>query len=307
MNIYLNGVLTDNEIIYMRQPPSYPYSNTSGHVLHLCRTIYGLKQSGCQWYQKFTAICKETMGLTHCNVDQAIFYRRDVESLVVMAVHIDNCIIAAKPASVVDDLKRKFVDHVEITNSGKLHWLLGIEIEHNRDTHVIRLTQCQYIQDIIHHYRCHNECPLSLPMGTNVRLSSDQRPKTTKEIVAMQNIPYCQAVGSLMYASLGTQPDITFAVTRLSKFLQNPGPAHWEAVHNILHYLKGTQDHWLVFGKHEGILSGWVDADGSQEEDRHTITKYTFLIDGEAVLWNLKQQELIVLSMTEGEYVATTQ
>jgi hypothetical protein len=148
---------------------------------------------------------------------------------------------------------------------------------------------------------------LKWPMGTNVRLSSDQHLKTTKEIVAMQNIPYRQAVDSLMYPSLGTQPDITFAITHLSKFLQNPGPAHWEAVHNILRYPKGTQDHWLVFREHEGILSGWVDADGSQEEDRHTITRYTFLIDGGAVLWNLKQQELIVLSMTEGEYVATTQ
>jgi len=71
------------------------------------------------------------MGLTHCNVNQAIFYRRDAELLVVMAVHIDDCIIAAKPASVVDDPKRKFTDHIEITNLGKLHWLLGIKIEHD--------------------------------------------------------------------------------------------------------------------------------------------------------------------------------
>ena len=65
--------------------------------------------------------------------------------------------------------------------------------------------------------------------------------------------------------------------------------------------------HWLIFGECEGILAGWVDADGSQEEDRHAITGYAFLIDGGAMLWNSKQQEIIVLSMTEGEYVATMQ
>ena len=30
---YLNGELTDNKIIYMRQPPGYPYPNANGHVL----------------------------------------------------------------------------------------------------------------------------------------------------------------------------------------------------------------------------------------------------------------------------------
>jgi hypothetical protein len=63
----------------------------------------------------------------------------------------------------------------------------------------------------------------------------------------------------------------------------------------------------LFFGEREGLLAGWVDADGSQEEDRHAITRYAFLIDGGAMSWNSKQQEIIVLSTTEGEYVAETQ
>jgi transposase InsO family protein len=304
---YLNGVLTDNEVIYMRQPPGYPYPNSGGQVLRLQKTIYGLKQSGRRWYQRLTDICRETMGLTRCNVDQAVFYRRDANSLIVMAVHVDDCTIAARPAEVVIELKEKLGTRVEVTDLGELHWLLGIEIARDRDARTIRLTQRQYIDDIIRRYGCHNERPLSLPMGTNMRLSSDQSPKTPEDIAAMRNIPYRQAIGSLMYASLATRPDITFAVTRLSKFLQNPGPAHWEAARNIFRYLKGTHTHWLVFGEHEEILAGWVDADGSQEEDRHAITGYAFLMDGGAVSWNSKQQEIIVLSTTEGEYVAATQ
>ena len=81
------------------------------------------------------------MGLTRCNVDQAIFYRRDADSLVVMAVHVDNCTIAAKPASLIDELKMKLATRVEVTDLGKLHWLLGVEIACDRDTHVIHLTQ----------------------------------------------------------------------------------------------------------------------------------------------------------------------
>jgi hypothetical protein len=43
---YLNSVLTDNEVVYMRQPPGFPIPNSSGKVLRLAKTLYGLKQSG---------------------------------------------------------------------------------------------------------------------------------------------------------------------------------------------------------------------------------------------------------------------
>ena len=66
---------------------------------------------------------------------------------------------------------------------------------------------------------------------------------TTQEIAHrdMHNIPYHEAVGSLMYVSLGTCPDITYAVQTVSRFSKNPGQAHWEAVKQIFHYLKGTK------------------------------------------------------------------
>jgi hypothetical protein len=44
---YLNGVLTKNEVIYMRQPPDFPLKNHPPNwVCHLFKTLYGLKQSG---------------------------------------------------------------------------------------------------------------------------------------------------------------------------------------------------------------------------------------------------------------------
>ena len=67
-------------------------------------------------------------------------------------------------------------------------------------------------------------------METSIQLTSAQSPSTTKEIAQMRNIPYHKAVGLLMYASLGTHPDITYAVQTVSQFSKNPGQAHWEAV-----------------------------------------------------------------------------
>ena len=109
-----------------------------------------------------------------------------------------------------------------------------------------------------------------------------------------------------MYAMLGTRPDISYAVTTLSKFSSNPGSAHWEAVKRVYRYLTGTRKLWLTFGGIEKELVGYADADGSMNEDRHTLSGYVFLVDGGAVSWSTKRQEIVLLSTTESEYVAAT-
>jgi hypothetical protein len=64
----------------------------------------------------------------------------------------------------------------------------------------------------------------------------------------MKNIPYRETIRSLMYAALGTRPDIAFTVSFLSQFMQNPGRTHWEAMKRVLRYLKGMRDTELVLG-----------------------------------------------------------
>ena len=143
-------------------------------------------------------------------------------------------------------------------------------------------------------------------METNTRLSSSQSPSTTAKFAKMRDVPYHEAVGSLMYASLGTRPDIAFAVQTVSRFASKPGLPHWEAVKRIFRYLKGTMGLWLTYGKVKEELQGYADADGSMAEDRHAISGYAFIIHGGAVSWCAKRQEIISLSTTESEYVAVT-
>ena len=113
----------------------------------------------------------------------------------------------------------------------------------------------------------------------------------------MKNIPYCEGVGSLMYASVGMHPDIAFAVSTLAQFSENPGQVHWDAVKCVFHYLNGTKELALTYGgegKERG-LEGFSDADGASQEHWHAITGYTFLVDGGAVSWSSKKQELVTL------------
>jgi hypothetical protein len=82
--------------------------------------------------------------------------------------------------------------------------------------------------------------------------------------------------------------------------------AHWEAVKKIFRYLAGTKKMALTFGQGKLGLEGYADADGASQEHRHAISSYAFLLDGGAVSWSSKKQELVTLSTTEAEYVAAT-
>ena len=78
----------------------------------------------------------------------------------------------------------------------------------------------------------------------------------------MKSVPYAPTVGSLMYAMVATQPDISHAVGVISRFMHNPGRSHWNAVKHVFRYLAGTKDHGILFGPNQttGVV-GYTDSD----------------------------------------------
>ena len=88
--------------------------------------------------------------------------------------------------------------------------------------------------------------------------------------------------------------------------MENPGHIHWEAVKRIFCYLLETKNWELTYEATDNSLKGYTDADGSSQEYRHAISRYVFLMNGGAISWSSKKQELITLSTAESEYVATT-
>ena len=124
---YLNGELTSNEVIFMRQPPGYEESK--GQVLRLLKSLYGLKQAGRRWYQKLVEIMTN-LGFARCEGDQAMFYRRseDKGTFIIVLVHADDCTIVGKSKKLIECFKTELAKYVDITNLGNLHWILGIKV-----------------------------------------------------------------------------------------------------------------------------------------------------------------------------------
>ena len=140
------------------------------------------------------------------------------------------------------------------------------------------LSQHAYINMIITYFNFNDLKPSAVPMDHNQPLGRSQCPSTLANITWMRNIPYHEAVGLLMYAAMCTRPDITYGMSTVTQFMDNPGWVHWEAVKRVFHYLKETKDYELVYGGERKDLTGFVDADGASQEHRHAILGYVFMV-----------------------------
>ena len=139
------------------------------------------------------------------------------------------------------------------------------------------------------------------------KLSMAQAPANSGEVLDMKDKPYAQLVGCIQYLVVCTRPDIAHATSQVSRFMQNPGPAHWKACLRILRYLKGTMGHKLCFGtpKGEARLFGFSDADHAGCPDtRRSHSGYVVKVNGTAVAWISRRQRCVALSSCESEYIA---
>jgi hypothetical protein len=111
-------------------------------------------------------------------------------------------------------------------------------------------------------------------------------PKTQEEIEYMSMVPYSSTVGNLMYVMVCTRLDISHTVGVVSRYMNNIGKEHWEAVKWILRYLKGTATHALCFGGSNTVLRGYLDSDMEGDKDsRKSTTGYDFTVGGTIVSW----------------------
>jgi hypothetical protein len=143
--------------------------------------------------------------------------------------------------------------------------------------------------------------PVSTPLDSNVSLS----PATSNDDL-ITNFPFQAIIGSLMYAAVGTRPDISFAVQALSQFNVAHTPIHCTAAKHVLCYLKGTCNFGITYGDiSDFVITGYSDADwGQNRADRRSVSGYAFIIGGGLTSWSSKKQSTVALSTMEAEYVA---
>ena len=109
-----------------------------------------------------------------------------------------------------------------------------------------------------------------------------------------------------MYITLGTHPDIAFAVTKMAQHAANPSQDHLNCALHICRYLAGPADYALVYsGKTDRGLFACADSDwASNPVDRRSTTGYMVKLADGIFSWNSCAQRAVALSSTEAEYMS---
>lgn len=122
----------------------------------------------------------------------------------------------------------------------------------------------------------------------------------------MDNIPYREALGSLMWLQVATRPDLSFSVNLLARFAHNPGRMHWNALKHVMAYVKGTINYGISYQAGGDLRPiGYVNSDFAGCKDSRRSTEGSiFMVAGGPVSWECKRQDTVALSTVEAEYMA---
>ena len=295
---FLNGIL--DEDIYMEQPPGYIKKGEEHLVCKLKRSLYGLKQSSRCWNTVFKQYM-ESINFKQCTADPCIFVTDEEADLTINAVYVDDLIVIAKTPETIKKIKESLAARFKMKDLGKLHYCLGISIQHDEERGSLWMDQRQYIQSLLKRYGLSQAKTATTPADINVKLVKNDG--VSKPVNPLN---YQSMVGSLLYAAITTRPDTGQAVGAVSKFNSCPTKAHLTAVKRIFRYLKGTIDLCIKYERSaDNHLVGFSDADWAGDlTDRHSTTGNLFMMSGAAINWISKKQPVVALSTTEVEYVA---
>jgi hypothetical protein len=303
---FLNGELAEE--VYVSLPSIVP---GSCRVWRLKKALYGLRQAAKAWNDKLTTELIE-LGWRQSGADPCLFYKGTFRDTVYFLVHVDDGIFVGMTTQ-VNAAKAEVASIFQIKDIGPINQYLGIEVI--RSDSGIYLTQKEYVRNILQRFGMLGEghaCKVKdVPISPGMVLFKEDE---SGHLPAENE--YSAIVGSLLYLAVHTRPDISFAVSTLSRFMSAPTHRHMQAAKHVLRYLRGTTNMGLFFNYFPtGNCAEWhsnmkgpkvfCDADyGGDITSRKSTTGMFVAWEGHPVMWLSKLQPIVTTSTTEAEFVA---
>ena len=207
------------------------------------------------WYDTFAEYIKE-ISLVPIDADFSVF--TDTETGTIVALYVDDVIVTGPSRPDIQRIKDALNTKFQMSDLGPCSYYLGMTVTRDRANRTLRLGQATYVERFLRQHGMWDTKPMSTPIETSSRLTPAEPDYLAPADFKKQ---YQSAVGSLMYAMLGTRPDIAFAVSVVSRYSSNPTPKHYRAVKRIFRYLR-TIVHWqLTYKGPLEDLIGYTDSD----------------------------------------------
>lgn len=286
---FLNGYLEED--IFIEVPEGVNLNKN--FVLKLNKSLYGLKQASRCWNKRFSNFLIK-YGFVQSQADSCIFIGIFNKIRVLLIIFVDDALVISASKlliqEIIEYLKQAF--KIKMLN---LKYFVGMEIQRIND--YIYIHQKEYIEQIVKKFCMSDANPVSTPADVNVIITKNVDENTI-------NFPYREAIGSLLFLCSVSRPDICYAVNVLSRYVNNPGQLHVNALKRIIRYLIGTKDLCIKYGERNDLM-GYSDSDFANDVDtRKSTTGYIFIMNGGPITWSSQKQKTVALSTTEAEFVA---
>jgi hypothetical protein len=191
-------------------------------------------------------------------------------------LYVDDILIFGTSLDVIKEVKDFLSNNFEMKDLGEADVILNIKLKRECNGGVTILRP-HYVENVLSRFGYSDCQPAPTPYDPSVLIRKNRR-------IAKDQLKYFQIIGSLQYLASATRPDISFAVSKLSQFVSNPGDDHWQALERVMHYLKGTVRYGIHYTGYPRVLEGYCDANWIFDADEMYATSgYVFLLGGGAV------------------------
>ena len=152
---------------------------------------------------------------------------------------------------------------------------------------------------------------VSLPPGSP-RFTARRLENPEDKVSSEEHETYRSGVGTLLYLTKHSRPDICNPVRELSKTIDAPAPVHLKEMYKVIRHVLSRRGHGLKFELRKDIkkwaLKAQSDSDfASDKETRISVFGYIIYFCGIPIAWRSKGMKNVVLSTTEAEYMALSE
>ena len=303
------------EVLYVEQPHGF---EVDGKVCKLNMALEGTKQAAHLWQQNLSGFMID-WGFNRCSVDPCLFSKMSNGQGMHCAIYVDDLLIGYNDDAMLIKFEEDFGKRFTSKPSTACDRFLGMEITRNPSTKSLKLTQERYIEKIFDKYLCgESTVPWKLPCASSSRVElskfmSITEATTETEKAKMLGKDYSGLLGSLLYASCMTRPDIAFHTAFLCQFMQNPSIEAHNAGLGIAAYLNSSKTVGITYGgvarecsvidinRKDGPI---VHADSSFGRDVQPFGGGFIEYEQGAVSWLARKTKFIPQSSCEAETAA---
>lgn len=196
------------------------------------------------WNKKFNAFLIQ-YGLKRCLNDFCVYIHRTENKFLIVCIWNDDGFLLSndKPTltNVMTHLEKEFEIRILPTDR-----FVGMEIARNRKERKILVNQYAFARKMLSRFNTQPYIPKAVPANSNIHLTGAMSPNTVGEKEPMKKIPYRSAIGCLLYLATVSRPDLSLVAGRLSRYCENPGREHWNAMQQVLLHSRHHQSRPLL-------------------------------------------------------------